>query len=266
MKKIPSITVITVVYNAKSLIEATMKSVLQQTYTSVEYIIIDGASTDGTIQLIDPYRSKLAFFVSEKDKGIYDAMNKGIKAATGDVVGILNSDDQYIDEYVIEKIIYAFINDDIDSLYTDLYIIDDKDEKKIIRDCKYTNYKPGMFLWGWHPPHPTFFVKRTVYLKYGYFNMSFKIASDYEFMLRVIEKNRIKTKHISIYSILMRNGGISTSSFKNIFLSQKECIRAMNINNIKPNYVKYYTGKYIQKLNQYSLISFIRDLINKTIK
>jgi len=260
------VSIITATYNSSAHIKDCVESVNNQTYNDIEHIIIDGASKDNTLDIIKSIPNRVVKIVSEPDKGIYDAMNKGIKAATGDVVGILNSDDQYIDEYVIEKIIYAFINDDIDSLYTDLYIIDDKDEKKIIRDCKYTNYKPGMFLWGWHPPHPTFFVKRTVYLKYGYFNMSFKIASDYEFMLRVIEKNRIKTKHISIYSILMRNGGISTSSFKNIFLSQKECIRAMNINNIKPNYVKYYTGKYIQKLNQYSLISFIRDLINKTIK
>lgn len=257
------VSIITATYNSSAYIADCVKSVNDQTYNDIEHIIIDGASKDNTLEIIKSIPNRVVKIVSEPDHGIYDAMNKGIELATGDIIGILNSDDQYIDKHVLEKIIDSFINNDIDSLYTDLYIIDNKNENIIIRDCKYINYKQGMFLRGWHPPHSTFFVKRTVYLKYGYFNLSFKIASDYEFMLRVIEKNSIKTKHIPMYSVLMKNGGTSTSSIKNIILSQKECLRALALNNIKPNYIKYFTGKYFQKIKQYSIRSFIKDLTNK---
>lgn len=257
------ISIITVCYNSAATLEKTIQSVAAQTYGNIEYIVIDGNSTDGTLEIIKNHQEVISKWISEPDQGLYDAMNKGVAMATGDIVGILNSDDFYINDSVIEQVVNTFKRTNVDSLYTDLFLVDALDTNKVIRNCTYRDFKKGLFFKGWHPPHPTFFVKRRVYEKYGSFDLSYKIAADYDFMLRVLEKNLISTTYLPIYTIKMRNGGASTSSFKKIILSQKECLLAFKKNNLLVNKLSYFTGKYLQKLNQYNIKSLILDLNSK---
>lgn len=257
------ISIITATYNSAAHIAGCLASVNNQTYKNIEHIIVDGDSTDNTLKIIKSTPNRVAKIISEPDNGIYDAMNKGVRLATGEIIGILNSDDEYLNNEAIQKIIEIFENKKVDSVYTDLYIVDNKNPNKIIRNCTYQEYRNGLFLKGWHPPHPTFFVKRNVYEKYGLFDLSFNIAADYEFMLRVLEKHSIEAAYLPIHTIKMRNGGVSTSSFKNIILSQKECLVAFKKNKLSLNFIKYFAGRYNQKLKQYSLKSLFADIISK---
>ena len=227
------VSIITVVYNNKSTIKNAIESVLNQTYKNIEYIVIDGASTDGTIEIIESYANKMDKFVSEPDKGIYDAMNKGLKLATGDIVGILNSDDIYANNKVIETVADAFQKNDCDAIYGDLVYVDKEDLNKIIRYWKSKPFKKGLFKKGWHPAHPTYFVKKDVYDRYGLFNHDFKIAADYELMLRFMEKYNINTHYIPEVLVKMRVGGESNRSLKNILKANIECYKAWQINNLK---------------------------------
>jgi len=260
------VSLITVSFNSGLTLKDTIESVLYQNYSNIEYLIIDGFSKDNTINIIKDYEPKFEgrlHWISEPDKGIYDAMNKGICIATGEIIGILNSDDFYIDKYVIENVVKSFTDKNVDSLYTDLYLVDNENINKIIRNCTYREFKKGLFFKGWHPPHPSFFVKKEIYEKYGVFDLTYKIASDYDFMLRILEKNSISTNYLPIHTIKMRNGGASTSSLERIRLSQKECLLAFERNNLKVNRVIYFLGKYTQKLRQYTFESLIDDFKSK---
>jgi len=230
------ISIITPSFNSGKTIEETIKSVLSQTYKDIEYIIIDGGSKDNTLEIIEKYKDKISKVVSEPDKGIYDGMNKGIKLATGEIVGILNSDDLYFDEFVIGKVAKAFKENDIDCLWGDLVYFKD-DPNKFIRFWKAGSYKPGIFKTGWVPPHPTFFVKREIYEKYGYFRLDLPVAADYELMLRFLEKYKIKGYYLPEILVKMRAGG-NANKLKNIIKGNLECIRAWKINGIK---MPFYT-------------------------
>jgi len=227
------VSIVTVVYNSENTIKDAIESVLNQTYKNIEYIIIDGASTDRTVEIIKSYRNKINKFVSEPDKGIYDAMNKGIKLATGDIVGILNSDDVYADNNVIETIANTFQKNDYDAIYGDLIYVDKENLDKVIRYWKSNPFEKGLFQKGWHPAHPTFFVKREIYDRYGLFNLDFKIAADYELMLRFMERYNIGTYYIPEVLVKMRVGGESNRSLKNILKANIECYKAWKVNNLK---------------------------------
>jgi len=177
------VSIITAVFNGVKTLEDCIKSVVAQTYTKTEHIIIDGGSTDGTVEVIERHRDKIAKVISEPDNGIYDAMNKGIRAATGDIVGILNSDDMYANEFVIERVVKAISEDNVESCYGDLVYVDRDDIAKIKRQWRAGEYKKERFKTGWMPPHPTFFVKREIYERYGLLNIDFPLAADYEIML-----------------------------------------------------------------------------------
>ena len=209
-----------------------MQSIINQTYQHRECIVIDGGSTDGTMDLLKKYENRMTKIVSERDNGIYDAMNKGIKLSTGDVIGILNSDDIYNDATVIESVANAIMENSVDSCYADLVYIDKNNPDKVIRYWKSCIYKNGLFRSGWMPPHPTFFVKREVYEKYGCFNTDFKIAADYELMLRFLERHKISTYYIPEVLIKMRMGGMSNRSLKNLFIKSSEDYKAWKINNL----------------------------------
>lgn len=226
------ISIITVSYNSSKTIRSTIESILNQTCNNMEYIIIDGNSKDNTIEIIKEYEEKFKKkkieikWISEPDKGLYDAMNKGIQMATGEYIGILNSDDFYCDNIVIEKVIKTLEKKQTDSLYANLYYVDENNTDKIIRNWKSEKFNDKLFKNGWHPAHPTFFVKKEIYEKFGLFNLNYKIAADYELMLRFLEKQKITTQFLDEYLIRMRLGGESNQSIKNILNANKECYQA----------------------------------------
>jgi glycosyltransferase len=232
------VSIITVSYNSAKTIEDTIKSVLSQIYPEIEYIIIDGGSTDGTLGIIEKYKIKIAKVISEKDKGIYDAMNKGIKITTGEILGILNSDDIYKNENIIKTVIENIESRNADVCWGDLVYVNKNNLNKIIRVWKSSEYKPGKFQTGWHPPHPTFFVRKRIYDKYGIFNLNFKIAADYELMLRFLEKYKIRSCYIPEILVRMNIGGKSNKGILNIIKANLESYRAWKVNNLKINPLK----------------------------
>lgn len=244
------VSIITVTYNSAETIEQTMRSVLDQTYQNIEYMIIDGGSTDETLNIISKYKSQLGYFISEKDKGIYDALNKGIAAATGHIIGILHSDDFYISSTVIEQMAQLFDRSDCEAAYANLYYVDKNDTNKITRKWHSGNYNHGVFVNGWMPPHPTFFVKKEVYQKYSAFNLNFKTSADYELMLRLIHKHQIKLSYLDEYIVKMRVGGQSNVSVNNRVLANMEDRKAWEVNGLKPRFYTLWL-KPLRKILQF---------------
>jgi len=197
--------------------------------------------------MIKSYGDKITKFVSEKDNGLYDAMNKGIALATGEVVGILNSDDFYIDEFVIEKVAKVFEEKEVDSVFADLVYVKSNDLEKTVRYYDSSKFHPSKFPYGWMPAHPTFFVKREVYEKYGIFKTDYKIASDYEILVRFLKKYELSYFYLNEVIIKMRMGGISTSGLKSNYILNKEIIRACKENGIDTNWIKVLS-KYPSKI------------------
>lgn len=216
------VSVITVAFNSGSTIRETIESVVGQTYQDIEYIIVDGKSTDETMDIVRSFGSKISKFVSEKDKGIYDAINKGLKMATGDVISILNSDDIYAHEHVIANTVKIFEQEGVDSVYGDLKYVLPTDNTKVKRYWKSGTYDRKKFLYGWMPPHPTFFVKREVYEQFGTFDTSLTSAADYELMLRFLYKNKVSAGYNPEVMVLMKTGGKSNASLLNHIIGNRE--------------------------------------------
>jgi len=244
------VSIITVSYNSSATIADTIRSVESQTYPNIEHIIIDGASTDGTVDIIKHYGIKISKFISEPDHGIYDAMNKGLKLSSGDIIGILNSDDLYIDNSVIEKVVEQFEKTMCDALYGDLYYVQKENTDVIVRKWHSKQFVPGSFRKGWHPPHPTFFVKNDVYSKYGYFDLQFKLAADFELMLRFLENHKIKQSYLPRPLIKMRLGGATNKNLQNIIRQNIECYDAFKKNSIQVSYF-YPVIRLFPKVLQY---------------
>lgn len=243
------VSIITITFNSAATLKDTIESVLNQTYDNIEYIIVDGQSTDDTLQIIDLYKHKISKVVSEKDHGLYDALNKGIKLATGDVIGLLHSDDFYTSNDVIEKVANTFKKNNSDAVYADLYYVDKTDTDRIFRKWHSGEYKHGMFLHGWMPPHPTFFAKKACYDKFGLFNTQFKSAADYEILLRFIHKHQIKLAYLPEFIIKMRVGGKSNVSLKNRIRANQEDRKAWKVNGLKPKLHTLYL-KPLRKIVQ----------------
>lgn len=243
------ISIITVAYNSEKTIEDTIKSVVNQSYLNIEYIIVDGASTDGTMEIVNRYSDDITKVVSEKDGGIYDAMNKGVNLATGDVVGILNSDDFYINNDVIQKIVNSF-GESTEAVYADLVYVDALNTDKIKRTWESGYYHHGAFKKGWMPPHPTFFVKNEIYKKFGAYSLELRSAADYEFMLRVLHKHKIQVEYLPEVIVKMRMGGESNASLKNRLNANKEDKKAWKMNGLKPGLFTFIR-KPISKIQQF---------------
>lgn len=232
----PKISIITVSYNAQETIKSTLESILQQNYREIEHIIIDGASTDQTVKIINSFlplyqKQNIPLqIISQKDKGIYDAMNKGIKYASGDIVGFLNSDDFFSSANSLSYISNAFISQKTDCVFGQVAFIDQN--AKIKRAWSGRHYSPLAFILGWHPAHPTFYVKKEIFDQFGYFNLNYKIASDYELMLRFLQKHKISSAYIPHLLVTMRIGGASNASIFNIIKANLECFQAWRENQL----------------------------------
>jgi glycosyltransferase involved in cell wall biosynthesis len=244
------ISIITVCYNSEKSLESTIESVISQTYKNIEYIIVDGLSNDNTIEIIKKHNDNISKWVSESDNGLYDAMNKGIVMATGDVIGFINSDDLFCDRKAIEKVMGVFINNvSLDSVYADLFYVSQNNTNKIIR--KWISGRQKKFNIGWHPAHPTFYIKKSVYKKYGLFDLTFKLAADFEIMLRFLDKYQITTQYLKEPLVKMRLGGETNKSFSNIYKQNKECLRAFKQNNVFVIPMMYPILRIIPKLFQF---------------
>lgn len=247
------ISIITATYNSEDTIKDTIESVLTQTYKNIEYIIIDGASTDNTITIIDSYQKRFKGklkLVSEPDKGIYDAMNKGLALAQGDIVGILNSDDYYAHENVLDTIYKSFeTNNKIDFIFGNLKIVKRKNVNKVVRKYISKNFRPWLLKFGIMPPHPTVYIKRNIIDLIGLYNTDYKIVADYEYLIRLMLINKTRFKHINDYLLIMRDGGISNSGIKSKNEISNEIKQACINNGIKTNGF-LINLRYLYKLTQ----------------
>ena len=233
-----TISIITATFNSAATLRDTLDSILGQTYQDIESIIVDGGSKDGTLDIVREYEPRFQGrmkWISEPDKGIYDAMNKGIRMASGDVIGVLNSDDYYYDNQVLEDIANAFNQKDIDCVYGNLVFLDANNKNSVIRIWKGSLYHPGAFLKGWHPAHPTFYAKRTCFEQYGVFDLQYAVSADFELMLRLLEKEQIKNTYLDRYFVKMRWGGESTGTLRNIIRGNKNILKAFKNNGLKPS-------------------------------
>jgi len=226
------VSVITVALNAAETIEATIKSVLSQDYKDIEYIVVDGGSTDGTLDIINKYKNKIAKVISEPDKGIYDAMNKGLKSSTGDILATLNSDDVYADQTTVSRMAEFIQNNGLDAAYGDLIYVDRRDTGLVKRFWQPGRYKRGAFCYGWVIPHPTFFCRKGIFERFGYFNDKLQIAADFELMLRLIEKHRIKIDYLPKVIVKMGTGG-KANILRGMIQGNKEIIKSFRLNGLR---------------------------------
>jgi len=244
------VSIITVCLNNADTIESTIKSIQSQTYPSIEYIVVDGVSTDTTLTIIEKYKQGIVKFISEKDKGIYYAINKGIEMATGDIIGILHADDFYVNNEIIEKLVDSFEKSGADCVYGDLQYVERNNPDKVTRNWIAGTYQKDLFLKGWMPPHPTFFIKRDCIEKYGNYNTTLSVAADYEFMLRMIYKHQIKVCYLPDLLVKMRTGGASNKSFMRRIKNNLEDRKAWKINHLKPSFFTLFI-KPLSKIGQF---------------
>ena len=232
------ISIITATYNSGKTVTDTLESVLHQSYNDFEYLIIDGASKDDTMTIVKEYEPRFEGrlrYISEPDNGLYDAMNKGINMATGDVVGILNSDDFYTSDDALQVIADAFSNNDIDATYGDIHFVNDSDLTKMVRYYSSSVFRRSLMRYGMMPAHPSFYCKRDVYERYGSFDTSYRVAADFENLLRLIFVNRIKTQYIPKDFVTMRTGGMSTAGLGSRTQIMHDHLRAMKQNGVYSN-------------------------------
>lgn len=229
------VSIITVCFNSAATIRDAILSVVGQEYYDVEYIIVDGGSTDGTLEIIAEYESYINKLVSEPDKGIYDAMNKGIIAATGDVVGILNSDDFYSDSRVITDVVEVMTGSKADAVFADLEIVDRLRPDRVVRRYSSAKFSLSRIRFGWMLPHPTFFVKRYCYCRYGLYKTNYRVSADFEMLTRLLWKHHVSYKRLPRSVVKMRQGGISTTGIWGRLHQNVEIVRACRENGLYTN-------------------------------
>ncbi|MCF8274261.1 MAG: glycosyltransferase [Flavobacteriaceae bacterium] len=225
------VSVITATFNSETTLGQTIASLAEQSFDNIEYIVVDGGSKDDTVSIIKKNKTSISKWQSEPDSGIYDALNKGINLATGDVIGLLHSDDVLASKDVLLKIVHCFQAGNVDGVYGDLEYVAKENTNRVIRYWKSKPFQPKLLKQGWMPAHPTLFLKRTVYEKHGLFNLNFKIAADYDLMLRIFKDDTLKFCYLPKVITKMRVGGMSNRSITNILQKTKEDYRAITLNN-----------------------------------
>ncbi len=253
------VTIITVTYNSAKFLEDCMNSVFTQDFNNIEYIVVDGGSTDETVSIIKQHEKKIAKWISEKDGGMYEAINKGMKMATGDIIGLLNSDDLLASKDVISSIVKSFKQHKVDCVYSDLVYVDRFNTQKIVRYWKGLSYKRHRFNYGWMPAHPTFYVRKDVVEHLGEYESHFFTAADYEFMTRLLYRYRISAYYLPKLTVKMRTGGASNVSFYSRFRANRRDYLSMKRNKVPfPFFVSLL--KPLSKLNQY-YYTFFKKII-----
>jgi glycosyltransferase involved in cell wall biosynthesis len=243
------VSIITATYNSASTIRDTLDSVAEQTYSNIEHIIIDGLSKDNTLDIVKEY-PHVAKIISESDKGIYDAMNKGIRAATGDVVGILNSDDFYPHNNILKKVTEEFRTKKVNAIIGDILFVSPNNIKKVVRYYSAKRWKPSKFVKGYMPPHPSFFVYKKFYEQLGVYQIDYKIAADYELLIRFLATNQLSYSYIPEAIVHMRAGGVSNESIKSRYVLNQEIVRACKENGLNTNML-ILSLKYVNKIFEY---------------
>ncbi|MCX7174817.1 MAG: glycosyltransferase family 2 protein [Proteobacteria bacterium] len=244
------ISIVTACYNSASTIEDTLASVAEQTHPEIEHIIVDGCSTDRTMEIVNRHRDRLAKVVSAPDSGIYDAMNKGIALASGDVIGFLNSDDVFASAVELEFVAKAFEDPAIEACYADLVYVAKHDPGKVVRYWKSNAYRYGQFRTGWMPAHPTFYVRRAIYVRFGGFDLQFRLQADFELAMRLLEVHRIRSIYIPRVLVKMRVGGATNNSLANILKGNLEAYRACLKNGL-PVTPFFMLGKILSRIPQF---------------
>lgn len=257
MKNNLKITLITVAFNSATTIRDTLLSVLNQSYANIEYIVVDGKSSDNTIEIVKSYQKDFGSrlkWISEKDQGLYDAMNKGIQMASGDIIGIINSDDFYHKSDIIEKVVNSFKKDDkTEVVFGDVVFVHSDNLQKIVRYYSASIFNPQLFRFGFMPPHPSFFTYKHNFEKFGYYQTNYNIAADYELLIRFLFTNKLKYIYLPFDFLKMRLGGKSTSSLKSNWILNREIVRACKENNIQTN-MFLLTFKYLYKIFEFIII------------
>jgi len=244
------VSVITICYNAAEHIDETMRSVVMQDHGDIEHIVIDGGSTDGTQRRIERYREVVAHFTSEKDKGVYDAMNKGLRVATGEVIAFVNAGDMIAHRSCISEMAAEFAKNDADAIYGDAYMVDPHDVKKVKRFWKGGAYDRKKFRWGWMPPHLGTYIRKVVYDRFGHFRDDLKVSADYELMFRFMYKQRIRVRYVPRVLVRFRLGGVSNRSLAHIWRANLEVFKAWKLND-EPVSVLIIIAKPLRKIAQF---------------
>ena len=241
----PLISVITVCYNSADTLSRALQSVVDQDWPYVEHIVIDGASNDKTAEIIEQFRSRLSYFLSEPDEGIYDAMNKGLDRAHGDIICFLNADDQYAHSHVLSEV--ANHIHDADALMGDVGFFRSAEPMRMVRRYRSDRFHPNRLAWGWMPAHPALFLKKAVVRRVGYFKTDYRIAGDFEFIVRAFHNQELRYKHLQKVLVNMQIGGVSTNGWRSKILLNKEVLRACRDNGIPTNILKIFS-KYFFKI------------------
>jgi glycosyltransferase involved in cell wall biosynthesis len=248
-QNIMKISIVTAVLNREKTIGQAIRSVLDQSYGDIELIVMDGGSTDGTLDIIRAFYDERVRIFSERDNGIYDALNKGISKATGDIVGVVHSDDYLAHDHVIAKVAEAFDAAALDAVYGDLDYVSAENPKKIVRRWRSSQFQPEMLASGWMPPHPSLFLKRDIFDRLGAYDTSYRIAADYDAILRYFSAEQFRARHVSDVFVKMRLGGVSNRSFKHMLLKSKEDLRALRKNGIGGYFALFV--KNVSKIRQF---------------
>ena len=245
------ISLVTATFNSEGTVADTLRSVNAQTYFDVEHIVVDGGSTDRTLEIVRSEGERVATLVTEPDRGIYDAMNKGLRLATGDVIGLINSDDFLAAPNVLATVAAAFTDPDIDAVYGDLCYVDPVDTTRIVRYWRSSAFRPGLFARGWAPPHPTLYVRREVYQRLGSFDLAYPLAADLELMARFFEIHRLRARHLPEVLVRMRTGGATNRSLGNIARQNREIWRALRKHGLAGSMAGFAVRKIVSRMRQF---------------